>query len=49
MEPKKPEVPKEAVELYNLFIHGEITRRDFMDGLSQFTIGGLPWRRLPKH
>lgn len=41
MEPKKPEVPKEAIELYNLFIHGEITRRDFMDGLSRFAIGGL--------
>jgi carboxymethylenebutenolidase len=41
MDPKKPEVPKEAIDLYNLFIHGEITRRDFMEGLSKFTIGGM--------
>ena len=26
-------LPAEAVELYNLFIHGEISRRDFMDGV----------------
>lgn len=41
MEPKKPNVPSEAVELYNLFIHGEISRRDFMDGVKKFAIGGL--------
>jgi carboxymethylenebutenolidase len=41
MEPKKPKVPSEAVELYNLFIHGEISRRDFMDGVKKFAIGGL--------
>jgi carboxymethylenebutenolidase len=41
MEPKKPDVPPEAIELYNLFIHGEISRRAFMDGLKRFAIGGL--------
>ena len=41
MEPTKPRIPREAVELYNLFIHGEISRRDFMDGLQRFAIGGL--------
>lgn len=34
-------VPSEAVALYNLFIHGEISRRDFMDGLQRFAVGGL--------
>ena len=34
-------MPGEAVALYNLFIHGEISRRDFMDGLQRFAIGGL--------
>src|SRR5205085_7659396 len=37
----KPKVPIEAVQLYNLFIHGEISRRDFMDGVKRFAVGGL--------
>ena len=41
MEPIKPKMPSEAVELYNLFIHGVISRRAFMDGLQKFTVGGL--------
>ncbi len=34
-------MPSEAVELYNLFIHGVISRRAFMDGLQKFAVGGL--------
>jgi carboxymethylenebutenolidase len=41
MEPTKPKLPKEAIALYNLFIHGEISRRDFMDGVQRFAVGGL--------
>ena len=41
MEPTRPKLPSEAIELYNLFIHGEISRRDFMDGVQRFAIGGL--------
>jgi carboxymethylenebutenolidase len=41
MEPTKPKLPNGAVALYNLFIHGEISRRDFMDGLQRLAIGGL--------
>jgi len=41
MESKNPKIPLEAIQLYNLFIHGEITRRDFMDGLQRFAVGGL--------
>jgi carboxymethylenebutenolidase len=41
MEPMRPKLPSEAITLYNLFIHGEISRRDFMDGLQRFAIGGL--------
>src|SRR5580704_6354200 len=37
--PKK--LPREAIALYNLFIHGEISRRDFMSGIQKFAIGGL--------
>jgi len=41
MEPTKSKVPAEAVALYNLFIHGDISRRDFMDGLQRIAVGGL--------
>jgi len=41
MEPTRPRMPKEAIQLYNLFIHGEISRRAFMDGVQRFAIGGL--------
>ena len=41
MEPTKLRVPREAVRLYDLFIHGEINRRDFMDGVQKFAVGGL--------
>jgi carboxymethylenebutenolidase len=41
MEPTRPKLPGAAIELYNLFIHGEITRRDFMDGLQRFAVGGM--------
>src|SRR5438046_1825231 len=34
-------LPTEAVELYNLFIHGVISRRAFMDGVQKFAVGGL--------
>jgi carboxymethylenebutenolidase len=41
MGPIKSKLPSEAIALYNLFIHGEISRRDFMDGVQRFAIGGL--------
>jgi len=41
MVPNKPRIPREAVQLYDLFIHGEISRRDFMDGVQRFAVGGL--------
>ena len=41
MEPTKTKLPSEAIELYNRFIHGEISRRDFMDGVQRFAVGGL--------
>src|SRR5436305_1064542 len=40
MEPTKPKLPSGAIELYNDFIHGEISRRAFMDGV-QRVAGGL--------
>jgi carboxymethylenebutenolidase len=41
MDPIRPKLPVEAIQLYNRFIHGEIGRRDFMDGVKRFAIGGL--------
>ena len=39
MERKR--MPAEAVELYSQFIHGEISRRAFLDGLKRYAIAGL--------
>jgi carboxymethylenebutenolidase len=41
MESTRPKLPSEAIQLYNLFIHGEISRRAFMDGVQRFAVGGL--------
>src|SRR6266849_1400952 len=41
MESKKLKLPAGAIELYNVYIHGGMSRRDFLDGARQFAIGGL--------
>ncbi len=44
MESEKPprlKMPDEAIELYNLFIHGVISRRAFLNNLNRFAVGGL--------
>ena len=38
---ERKKMPAEAVDLYSQFIHGEIGRRDFLDGLKRFAIRGL--------
>jgi carboxymethylenebutenolidase len=40
VEPTEPKLPSEAIELYNDFIHGEISRRAFMEGIQRLA-GGL--------
>jgi len=40
MEATQPKVPIEAIQLYNEYIHGEITRRSFLNGVQRIT-GGL--------
>lgn len=37
----RKKIPAEAVDLYTQFIHGEIGRRDFLDGVKRFAVGGL--------
>jgi hypothetical protein len=32
MEREQPKLPSEAIELYNRYIHGEISRWDFSTG-----------------
>jgi carboxymethylenebutenolidase len=33
-------IPTEAVELYTRFIHGEISRRDFFNGVNLLAVAG---------
>ena len=39
MEQKK--IPAEAVELYTNYIHGDISRREFLAGVQRFAVAGL--------
>ncbi|HWE50245.1 MAG TPA: dienelactone hydrolase family protein [Bryobacteraceae bacterium] len=41
MEPTRPSLPAEAIQLYNQYIHGHIGRRAFMNGVNKFAVGGL--------
>jgi carboxymethylenebutenolidase len=41
METERPKIPAEAVELYNLFIHGVISRRTFLENVAKYAVGGL--------
>src|SRR5260221_4399170 len=41
MEPTRPKVPSGAVALYNIFINGGMSRRNFMEGLQKFATGGV--------
>jgi carboxymethylenebutenolidase len=41
METTKNKVASGAIQLYNLFIHGEIDRRAFMEGLQKFATGSM--------
>jgi carboxymethylenebutenolidase len=41
MEHERKKIPAEAVELYTQYIHGDITRRTFLDGVKRFAVAGL--------
>ena len=41
MESNKPKLPPGAIELYNVYIHGGMSRREFLDGAKKFAVGGL--------
>ena len=38
MEPTKTPVPREAIDAYNLYIHGHIDRRSFMDRVKKVAV-----------
>jgi carboxymethylenebutenolidase len=38
---ERKKIPAEAVELYSQFIHGEISRRAFANGVKRFAVAGL--------
>ena len=39
MEQKR--IPAEAVELYTRYIHGEVGRRAFLNGVKRYAVAGL--------
>ena len=41
MSIEKRSVPPEAVELYSRYVHGEISRRSFMQGVQKLSLAGL--------
>jgi len=41
MNEARPVLPREAVDLYTQYVHGDIARRDFMNGLKRFAVAGL--------
>jgi carboxymethylenebutenolidase len=41
MEQERKKIPAEAVDLYTRFIHGEISRRAFVQGAKRFAVAGL--------
>jgi len=41
MSREKRTVPPEAIELYNQYVHGELSRREFLNGAKRFAVAGL--------
>jgi carboxymethylenebutenolidase len=41
MTENRPKLPAEAISLYNEFIHGDISRRAFLDGIGKLAVGGI--------
>ena len=41
MGQERKKIPAEAVDLYTRFIHGEIDRREFLDGVKKYAVVGL--------
>jgi carboxymethylenebutenolidase len=38
---KATDFPQELLNLFDLYVHGDIERREFLDGAKKFAVGGL--------
>ena len=38
---KATDFPQELLELFDLYVHGDIPRREFLDGAKKFAVGGM--------
>ncbi len=45
-EIKKEDIKQEVFDLYDDYAHNRINRRDFMQKLSTYAVGALPYRPL---
>jgi hypothetical protein len=41
MKTTEPQIPAEAIEAYNLYIHGEIDRRSFFDRVNKVAVSAV--------
>ena len=41
MKRSKPEIAPGAFKLYDAYAHGDMSRRDFLDGLRTYAVGGV--------
>ena len=47
MERKKAsDFPQELLNMFDQYVHGDINRRQFLEGANRFAIGGLTARAL---
>ena len=49
MKPETPNVPPEAIEAYNLYIHGKIDRRSFLDRVTRVSASALAASAIVDH
>ena len=40
-ERKRSDYPQELLNLFDKYVHGDIDRRDFLDGAKKFAVGGV--------
>ena len=38
---KASDYPQELLNLFDLYVHGDINRRSFLEGAGKFAVGGL--------
>ena len=50
---KATDFPQELLDLFDYYVHGDISRREFLDGAQKFAVGGLTattiWESLRPH